>query len=224
MRLLVVEDEKKLASFIRHGLEEEHYAVDLAYDGKSGTDLAMRVDYDLVVLDLMLPVISGLDLLRTIRKKKPTLPVLVLTAKSSVQDRVTGLDRGADDYMVKPFAFPELSARIRALLRRGTREPTEFQVADLTLDVTSRSVTRAGRKIELSVKEFALLEFLMRNARRAVTRTMIVEHVWDIHFDSITNVVEVYINYLRNKIDREFSPPLIRTVRGVGYKLTDEAP
>jgi two-component system copper resistance phosphate regulon response regulator CusR len=148
--------------------------------------------------------------------------VLLLTAKGSVEDRVTGLNLGADDYLVKPFAFAELSARLRALLRRGTRESTRLQIADLSVDLTTRTVTRAGRKLDLSSKEFALLEFLLRNARRPVTRTMIIEHVWDLHFDSLTNVVDVYINYLRNKIDKSFSPPLIHTVRGVGYMLTDE--
>ncbi len=222
MRLLVVEDEQKVASFIRHGFEEEKYAVDVAHDGETGAQLAGSVEYDLVILDLMLPKLSGLEVLRRIRLAKPDLPVLVLTAKGAVQDRVEGLDRGADDYLVKPFSFAELSARARALLRRGTRQVTELQIADLSIDTVSRAAVRAGRKIQLSSKEFALLEFLMRNARRPVTRTMIIEHVWDIHFDSVTNVVDVYINYLRNKIDKEFSPPLIHTVRGVGYIISDE--
>ncbi len=224
MRLLVVEDEKKVASFIQKGLEQEHYAVDVAHDGAQGVRLASEIDYDLIILDLMLPKLSGLEVLRQLRQSKPSLPVLVLTAKAGVEDRINGLDRGADDYLGKPFAFAELSARVRALLRRGNREASHFEIADLKLDVTSQTVTRAGRKIELSKKEFALLEFLLRNARRPVTRTMIIEHVWDIHFDSITNVVEVYVNYLRNKIDKDFSPPLIHTVRGVGYVLTDKLP
>ena len=222
MRLLIVEDETKVASFVQKGLEQECYAVDVAHDGQTALDLVQSVDYDLVVLDLMLPGLSGLELLRRIRADKSRLPVLVLTAKGALEDRVSGLNLGADDYMVKPFAFAELSARVRALLRRGQQEPVEFRIADLVVDPATRRVTRAGRKIDLSAKEFSLLAFLLRNARRPVSRTMIVEHVWDIHFDSVTNVVEVYINYLRNKIDRGFSPPLIHTIRGVGYVLTDE--
>jgi DNA-binding response OmpR family regulator len=221
MRLLLVEDEKKVASYISKGLEQEHYAVDVAQDGETGAHLAENFDYDAVILDLMLPKLSGLEVLRRLREAKPRVPVLVLTAKGALEDRVEGLNRGADDYMVKPFAFAELSARVRALLRRGTQVTTELQVADLCIDTAKHTVTRAGRKIELSSKEFALLEFLMRNAGSPVTRTMIIEHVWDIRFDSLTNVVDVYINYLRNKLDKGFSPALIRTVRGVGYILSD---
>jgi DNA-binding response OmpR family regulator len=219
VRVLVVEDDKKVASFIRRGLTEEAYAVDVSHDGETGAHQAENFEYDAVILDLML---SGEDVLRRIRAQRPGLPVLLLTAKGAVEDRVAGLNLGADDYLVKPFAFAELSARLRALLRRGARESTRLQLDGLTLDLTTRSVTRDGRKIELSSKEFALLEYLMRNARRPVTRTMIVEHVWDLHFDSLTNVVDVYINYLRNKIDKNAPVPLIRTVRGVGYVLTDE--
>jgi heavy metal response regulator len=222
MRILVVEDDKKVASFLRRGLSEESYAVDVAHDGETGTHQAENFDYDAVILDLMLPRLSGAEVLQRMRAKKPDLPVLLLTAKGSVEDRVAGLNLGADDYLVKPFAFAELSARLRALLRRGSRESTRLQLADLSVDLTTRTVTRAGRKLELSSKEFALLEFLLRNAGRPVTRTMIIEHVWDLHFDSLTNVVDVYINYLRNKIDKSFSHPLIHTVRGVGYMLTDE--
>lgn len=224
MRVLVVEDEKKVADFIRRGLQQERYAVDVAHDGEEGAYLAENFDYDLLVLDLMLPKLSGLDVLRQLRGKKPSLPVLILTARGSVEERVAGLDQGADDYLAKPFAFAELSARVRALLRRGVREAAELRVADLALDAATHQVTRAGRKIDLSPKEFALLEYLLRNARRPVTRTMIIEHVWDIHFDSVTNVVDVYINYLRNKVDKGFSPRLIHTLRGVGYVLTDERP
>ncbi len=224
MRVLVVEDEKKVADFIRRGLEQEHYAVDVAYDGEDGAYQAEAYDYDVVILDVMLPKLSGLELLRQLRGKKPHLPVLVLSAKSAVEDRVAGLDRGADDYLVKPFAFAELSARVRTLLRRGTREAAELQIADLALDTATRQVTRGGRKVDLSPKEYALLEYLLRNAHRPVTRTMIIEHVWDIHFDSVSNVVDVYINYLRNKIDKGFSPQLIYTLRGVGYILTDQRP
>jgi DNA-binding response OmpR family regulator len=222
MRLLVIEDERKVASFIQKGFQQEHYAVDVAHDGLAGVQLAERGHYDLIILDLMLPKLSGLEVLARLRGRKQGPPVLVLTAKTDVEDRVQGLDRGADDYLVKPFAFAELSARVRALLRRGAAEPTDFRIADLNVDVLGKIVTRGGRRIDLSSKEFALLDYLIRNARRPVTRTMIIEHVWDIHFDSITNVVEVYINYLRNKIDKGFSPPLIHTVRGVGYMLTDE--
>jgi heavy metal response regulator len=222
MRVLVVEDDKKVASFVRRGLTEESYAVDVAHDGETGAHQAEHFDYDIVILDLMLPKMSGGNVLRRLRQSKPNLPVLVLTAKTSVEDRVAGLDLGADDYLVKPFAFAELAARVRALLRRGTQETKPLQIADLNLDVASRTVVRAGHRIDLSSKEFALLELLLRNARHPVTRTMIIEHVWDIHFDSVTNVVDVYINYLRNKIDRGFSPPLIHTIRGVGYMLTDE--
>lgn len=222
MRLLLIEDDKKVASFIRKGLEQEHRSVDVAHDGETGAHLAQNFEYDLVILDLVLPKISGLDVLRMLRAKKQDAPVLVLTAKGTIEDRVVGLDCGADDYLVKPFAFVELSARVRALLRREKREATELAVADLRVDSVKRTASRSGRRIDLTSKEFALLEFLMRNAGRPVTRTMIIEHVWDIHFDSVTNVVEVYINFLRNKIDKAFSPPLIRTIRGVGYILTDE--
>lgn len=222
MRVLVVEDEKKVAEFIRRGLQQEGYAVDVAPDGEEGAYHAESFDYDVVILDWMLPKASGIDVLRRVRSQKPGLPVLMLTAKGEVQDRVAGLDKGANDYLVKPFAFAELSARIRALLRRGAQEDTKLRIADLEMDTSTRRVTRAGKKIDLKPKEFALLEFLLRNMRRPITRTMIIEHVWDIHFDSISNVVDVHINSLRNKIDRGFDPPLIHTQRGVGYILTDE--
>jgi DNA-binding response OmpR family regulator len=221
VRILVVEDEKKVASFIRKGLQQEGYAVDTVHDGVDAIHNATEFDYDLVVLDLMLPKKSGLDVLRTIRSKRRNLPVLVLTAKGLTEDKVAGLDAGADDYLIKPFAFAELSARIRALLRRGPQESAKLSVADLEMDTAARRVRRAGQTIELKLKEYALLEFLLRNAHRPVTRTMIVEHVWDIHFDSVSNVVDVHINSLRNKIDKEFSPALIHTVRGVGYMLSD---
>jgi DNA-binding response OmpR family regulator len=222
VRVLIVEDEKKVASFIAKGLQEEGHAVDVQHDGENGAIQALRVDYDLVVLDLMLPKRSGLEVLRAIRIEKTRLPVLILTAKGELEDRVSGLDAGADDYLVKPFAFAELSARVRALLRRGTGEDTRIRVADLEIDTATRIVKREGRQIDLKPKEYALLEFLMRYARRPITRTMITEHVWDIHFDSISNVVDVHINSLRNKIDKGFSSPLIHTVRGVGYMLSDK--
>lgn len=222
MRILVIEDDKKVAGFIRKGLQEESHAVDVAHDGETGASLATSVDYDLVILDIMLPRLSGMEVLRRTRSCRPELPILILTAKSDVQDRVAGLDGGADDYLVKPFAYAELSARVRALLRRSSKEEVKLRIADLEVDTVTRAVRRAGKRIELKPKEYALLEFLMRNAHRPVTRTMIIEHVWDIHFDAFSNVVDVHINWLRNKIDRGFSPPLIRTLRGVGYMLTDQ--
>jgi DNA-binding response OmpR family regulator len=221
MRLLIVEDEKKVASFIKKGLQQEGYAADTVHDGNEAILQATAFDYDLIVLDLMLPGQSGLEVLRKIRAKKPKLPVLVLTAKGTLEDKVAGLDSGADDYLIKPFAFAELYARIRALLRRGIQEHTKLRIADLELDTATRQVRRAGQPIDLKLKEYGLLEFLLRNAHRPVTRTMIVEHVWDIHFDTVSNVVDVHINSLRNKIDKGFAKPLIHTVRGVGYLLTD---
>jgi heavy metal response regulator len=223
MRILVVEDENKVANFIRMGLEQEHYAVDIAKDGKEGILLAESIDYDLVILDLMLPGMPGLEILKRLRVKRKAPLVLILTAKAGVEDKVAGLDEGANDYLVKPFAFAELSARVRALLRRETPQSSSvFRYADLELDTATRIVRRGGKEIDLKPKEFALLEYLLRNAGRSVTRTMILEHVWDIHFDSISNVVDVHINSLRNKLDRDFQPPLIHTIRGVGYVLKDK--
>ena len=219
MRILVIEDDRKVATFIQSGLQQEGYAVDVMHEGTDAGERAAMIDYDAVILDLMLPGQSGLQVLREIRTRKPRLPVLILTAKDSLEDRVTGLDAGGDDYMVKPFALAELGARLRALLRRGLPQQNVLQVADLQMDTTRRSVRRAGRVIELKPKEYALLEFLMRNSGRPVTKSLIIEHVWDIHFDSVSNVVEVHINSLRNKIDRGFDEPLIQTVRGVGYML-----
>jgi len=223
MRILVVEDDRKVAGFVQGGLEQEGYAVDVLHEGTSVGAHASTVDYDAVVLDLMLPGRSGLQVLRDIRARKPALPVLILTAKDSVDARVAGLDSGADDYMAKPFALAELSARLRALLRRGSPKETRLRVADLEMDTTRRNVSRAGKAIDLKPKEYSLLEFLMRNSDRPVTRSLIIEHVWDIHFDSVSNVVEVHINSLRNKVDRGFPVPLIQTVRGVGYMLTDRS-
>jgi DNA-binding response OmpR family regulator len=221
MRVLVVEDDRAVGSFIRTGLTQEGYSVDLLDEGAGAGDQARVIDYDVVVLDLMLPGRSGFQVLRDIRAVKATLPVLILTAKDSVEDRVTGLDSGADDYMTKPFALAELSARLRALLRRGAPNETVLRLADLEMDTIRRKVRRSGTAIDLKPKEYALLEFLLRHAERPVTKSLIIEHVWDIHFDSISNVVEVHINSLRNKIDRTFAPPLIHTIRGVGYVLTD---
>jgi two-component system OmpR family response regulator len=224
MRVLVVEDDRKVASFIQSGLQQEGHSVDVLHEGGSAGEQAAAIDYDAVVLDLMLPGRSGLQVLRDIRSRKATLPVMILTAKDSVEDRVAGLDGGGDDYMVKPFALAELSARLRALLRRGGPHDSTLRVADLEMDTIRRAVRRAGRPIELKPKEYALLEFLMRHSDRPVTRSFIIEHVWDIHFDSISNVVEVHINSLRGKIDRGFAVPLIHTIRGVGYMLTDHPP
>jgi heavy metal response regulator len=221
VRILLVEDEQKVASFIRSALEEQSHAVDVSHDGEEGYDLAASTDYDLVILDIMLPKVDGFQVLRKLRSRKPALPVLVLTARGSIDDRVRGLDLGADDYLVKPFALAELTARVRALLRRGVREPVnELRVDDLVVDTSRRRVTRAGKAIELSNKEYSLLEYLVRNANHVVTRTMIAEHVWDASFDSFTNVIDVYINHLRNKVDRSFPRRLIHSVRGVGYRLS----
>lgn len=221
MRILIVEDDAALSSFIKKGLEAEHHAVDAALDGEHGLSMAMGIDYDLTVLDLNLPGVDGLSVLKNLRQRKPKLPVIILTARSRVEDRVQCLDSGADDYLVKPFSFLELSARARALLRRS-HLPSEsvLTVLDLSLDRVERKVQRGGRPIELTVKEFALLEYLMRNAGRRLTRAMIIEHVWNLTFDSATNIVDVYINYLRRKVDDGFPAPLIQTVRGVGYQLT----
>jgi two-component system, OmpR family, copper resistance phosphate regulon response regulator CusR len=224
MRILVVEDDRKLASFIQRGLQQEGHAVDVLHDGSAAGDHANAADYDAVVLDLMLPGRSGLQVLRDIRARKAALPVLILTAADSVDARVTGLDGGADDYMGKPFALAELSARLRALVRRGKPHETTLRVGDLEMDTVRRAVRRAGQPIDLKPKEYALLEFLMRNSDRPVTRSLIIEHVWDIHFDSVSNVVEVHVNGLRSKIDRGFPAALIHTIRGVGYMLSDSPP
>ena len=221
MRILVVEDDLRVASFIAKGFQQEGHAVDVVHDGEVGAYQATNHDYDVVVLDLMLPKLSGFDVITQIRAKKRRLPVIMLSAKGEVDDRITGLNKGADDYMTKPFAFTELSARVRSVLRRGISESTTLTVADLELDTATRIVTRAGQRIELRSKEYALLELMMRNVHRPLTRNMIIEHVWDIHFDSATNVIDVHINSLRNKVDKNFSLPLIHTIRGVGYQLTD---
>jgi two-component system, OmpR family, copper resistance phosphate regulon response regulator CusR len=224
MRVLVVEDDQKVASFIQAGLGEEGYAVDVLHDGSEAGAQAGSVDYDAVVLDVMLPGRSGFQVLRDIRADKPSLPILILTGKDALGERVAGLDAGADDYMGKPFALAELSARLRALLRRGAPRENVLHIADLEMDTIHRRVRRGGQPIDLKPREYALLEYLMRNSNRPLTRSLIIEHVWDIHFDSISNVVEVHINSLRNKIDRPFAKPLIHTVRGVGYVLSDEQP
>ncbi len=222
MRILVIEDDAALASYIRKGLESEHYAVDVALDGEQGALMATDLDYDLMVLDLNLPKLDGISVLRNVRPGKPQLPVLVLTGRPRVEDRIFALDSGADDCVIKPFSYSELSARVRALLRRGRPSVNSvLQVADLKLDRVERKVQRGGRRIELTAKEFALLEYLMRNAGRRITRSMIIEHVWNLNFDTSTNVVDVYINYLRKKLDQDASCRLIHTIRGVGYELSD---
>src|ERR1700690_3975923 len=206
MRILVVEDGAPLASFLRKGLEAEHYAVDVAPDGEQARQMALETEYDLLILDLNLPKLDGISVLHAVRPKKPSLPVLVLTARSRVKDRVQSLDTGADDCLIKPFSFTELSARVRALLRRGPRTvDTVLRVSDLELDRVSRRVERAGQRVELTSKEFTLLEYLMRNSGRRVTRAMIVEHVWNLSFDTSTNVVDVYVNY-GLRVQEVFSP------------------
>jgi DNA-binding response OmpR family regulator len=223
MRILVAEDDTSLSSFVKKGLEAEHYAVDVAREGDEAQYMAEQFDYDLLLLDLTLPRIDGLKVLERVRTAKPSLPVLVLTGRTKVEDRVKGLDLGADDYLTKPFSFTELSARVRALLRRGARPAASLlRVADLEIDRVERQVRRGGRRIELTAKEFALLDYLMRNCGHTVSRAMIVEHVWNLSFDSMTNVVDVYINYLRKKVDEGFAKRLIHTVRGVGYRLGSE--
>ena len=220
MRILIVEDEPKVASFIRRALEEERYAVDVCSDGIQGRDLASEVAYDLIILDLMLPGLPGIDVLKELRSGKVKTPILILTARSEVDQRVKGLDAGADDYLTKPFAIEELLARARALLRRASGETLGIlQVDDLILNPVTHDVTRGGQRIELTSKEYALLEYMMRNAGRVLTRTMISEHVWNLDFDTFTNVIDVYIRYLRNKIDRGRTHGLIHTVRGSGYTL-----
>jgi heavy metal response regulator len=220
MRVLVIEDEKKVADFISNGLAEEGYAVDVAHDGDQGFFLATTNEYDAILLDIMLPKMDGITLCTKLRSEDNHTPILMLTAKDAIKDKVRGLDAGADDYLTKPFAFEELLARIRSLLRKKTlQQRTRFQVDNLVLDTITHTVSRGESEIQLSVKEYSLLEYLMRNTGSVVTRTMIAEHVWDINFDTFTNVIDVYISYLRNKIDRGHETKLIHTVRGRGYVL-----
>jgi len=225
MKILIVEDEQKTGDYLKQGLSEAGFVADLARDGVDGLHLALTGDYDLVVLDVMLPKLDGWQVLREIRHQGRQLPVLFLTARDQVEDRVKGLEFGADDYLVKPFAFSELLARVRALLRRGrTSEPELLQVADLELDLLRRRVTRAGKRIDLTAKEFALLELLLRRQGEVLPRSLIASQVWDMNFDSDTNVIEVAVRRLRAKIDDDFDPKLIRTVRGMGYVLEIPAP
>jgi heavy metal response regulator len=225
MRFLVVEDEKRIADFLQRGLESAGYAIDVAGDGAAALDLVHATDYDLIILDMMLPDMDGLRVLEKIRNRKTSPPVLILSARGTVNDRVKGLETGADDYLVKPFAFAELLARVRVLLRRGQPTPEKLQLGDLMLDTVRRRVTRGGEAIDLAPKEFSILEYMMRNQGRPLSRTMIVEHVWDMDYDGLTNIVDVYIRHLRSKIDDRWPTKLIHTVRGIGYKLDmpDEA-
>jgi len=224
MRILLVEDEEKVSRFIVRGLTAESFAVDAAPDGQSGLELASTYNYDLIVLDLMLPGLNGTEVLRRIRRADHRVPILMLTARDAVADKVEHLEAGADDYLTKPFAFAELMARIKALLRRGSVDrPSVLRVADLEVDRLSQQVRRASRRIELTAKEYALLEYLIANSGRVLSRTMIIDHVWDQSFDGATNIVDVYVRHLRNKVDDGHEAKLIRTVRGVGYKISDEA-
>ncbi|MBN1201248.1 MAG: response regulator transcription factor [Anaerolineae bacterium] len=223
MRILVVEDEPGIANFVRQGLQEAGYAVDVTWDGQEGLAYALATEYDVLVLDIMLPRMNGLDLLRELREQGNKTPTLMLTARDTVEDRVIGLDAGADDYLVKPFAFPELLARVRALLRRPPLQTGTVLVAgDLEMDTSTRQVQRGERLIDLSPREFAVLEYLMRHPNQVLTRTQIGEHVWDLCFYNESNVVDVYIGYLRRKVDTDSDYPLIHTVRGVGYRLSAE--
>jgi DNA-binding response OmpR family regulator len=225
MRILLVEDESKVARFIARGLTADCFAVDMAADGNSGLDLAAAYQYDLIILDLMLPGRSGTEVLRHLRQKDANVPVLVLSARDAVADKVGHLELGADDYLTKPFAFAELLVRVKALLRRGpVNRASVIRVGDLELDRLSRRVTRGGRQIELTGKEYALLEYLMSNAGRVLSRSMIIEHVWDQSFDGVFSIVDVYLGRLRSKIDQSADHKLIRTVRGVGYSISNGAP
>lgn len=221
MRILVIEDDKKIASFLTKGLRQSGFAVDHADNGEDGLHLAISTPYDAAVIDIMLPQRDGLSVLQEIRAKKINTPVIILSARTSVDDRIKGLQVGGDDYLVKPFSFSELLARLQALIRRSTHaaEPTTLAHADLKMNLITREVTRAGQVIELQAREFSLLEYLLRNAGRPVTKTTILEHVWDYSFDPQTNVVDVVIHRLRGKVDRDFEPKLIHTLRGVGYVL-----
>ncbi|HKJ42048.1 MAG TPA: response regulator transcription factor [Sunxiuqinia sp.] len=224
MRILIVEDESTIANFIRDGLEEEGYAVDVANNGKSGLQLALDYldEYDVILLDWMLPGLSGIEICRNIRKQNKTVPVIFLTAKDTVDDVVFGLESGADDYIRKPFSFEELLARIRVHMRKGEAQPTLFSAAGIEMDIEKHTVLKDGNSIELTQKEFALLEYFLRNKGKVCRRTGIIEKVWDIHFDYDTSVIDVYINTLRKKLDEPGKPSFITTVRGVGYKVEDD--
>ncbi|MES2386913.1 MAG: response regulator transcription factor [Bacteroidota bacterium] len=225
MRILIVEDEPKVASFIKKGLEEQNMEVDVAYDGVIGRHMAQGHKYDVIILDVNLPLMNGYELCREIRRQDRQTPILMLTALSATDDKITGFDSGADDYLVKPFEFRELLARIRVLHKRSTEQAapgTQLRIADLEMNTEQKTVRRAGKKIELTAREFALLEFLIRSKGKVVSRMDIAEKVWDISFDTGTNVIDVYVNFLRKKVDRDFSPKLIHTVVGMGYTLREE--
>lgn len=222
MRILLVEDEKKVADMVARGLKAERFAVDVAGDGLNGWDMAGAYDYDLIILDLMLPGLNGTELLRRIRRNNQQVPILVLTARDATTEKVQNFEAGADDYLTKPFAFAELLVRIKALLRRGpVNRSSVLRVADLEVDRLSQQVKRAGKRIELTAKEYALLEYLATNPGRVFSRTMIIEHVWDQSFEGFTNIVDVYVRHLRSKVDDPFPEKLLRTVRGVGYCIAD---
>ncbi len=223
MRVLIVEDDEKLAGVLKKGLEEEQYAVDVSHDGIDGAHWAVENPYDVIILDVMLPQKDGVRICREVREAGIHTPILMLTARDGMEDKIKGLDAGADDYITKPFSFEELLARIRALLRRSQYyRGKSLMVGDLMRDPSSRKVTRAGREISLTGKEYALLEYLMRNARRVLTETQIIEHVWDMNHDSMANTVHVYIHHLRNKIDRGFENKLLHTIRGMGFVLKEQ--
>jgi len=223
MRILLVEDEKKLADMVARGLKAERCAVDVANDGQSGWEMANTYEYDLAILDLMLPGLSGTEVLRRIRRKNSTIPILILTARDATNEKVENFEAGADDYLTKPFAFAELLVRVKALLRRGpVNRSSVLRVADLEVDRLSKQVRRAGKRIDLTAKEYSLLEYFATNPGRVFSRTMIIEHVWDQSFEGLTNIVDVYVRHLREKVDDAFPKKLIRTVRGMGYCLSDE--
>ena len=221
MRILLVEDDLKIASFISKGLRESGFAVDHEQDGSNGLHMALNEPYDAAIIDIMLPKLDGLTLIEKMRREKINTPVIILSAKHTVDDRVKGLQAGGDDYLTKPFSFIELLARVQALIRRasGTSEPTSITVGELSMNLLTREILRAGERIELQPREYTLLEYLMRNAERVVTKTMILEHVWDYSFDPQTNVVDVLVSRLRSKVDRDFEQKMIHTLRGVGYEL-----
>ncbi len=223
MRILIVEDEKKVSSFIKKGMEEEYYTVDTAFDGKEGLKLASSEDYDLIIMDIMLPILDGNSVTKELRKRNINTPILMLTVNDSIKDKVKGLDAGADDYLTKPFAFEELLARVRALLRRNEKsKSTKISAGDIVLDLESHRVLKSDKEITLTPKEYAILEYLIKNKNKVVSRTRLIEHTYDYHFDTETNIIDVYINKVRNKIFDNSDNPLIKTIRGIGYIIKDE--